>query len=109
MKKYIIALVLLASLSLASCGEWLITKQQWTDICKQRWEVPDVHSSFPQYEGYLICIPVYEYCSVTVRRTYEDLYDTWDTMNNNQDAISKSISNEIWRCIEVNSFSWVTK
>lgn len=52
------------------------------------------------YDGW--CKTKYQFCSGTVRDTFEDLTDTVGVSQNNMDTVSRTMSEEITRCLELN-------
>lgn len=47
------------------------------------------------------CKTKYEYCLEKVRLIFSDINDTWGSSQNHQDTISKTMSEEITRCISI--------
>lgn len=89
--KYFIPLILV--LLLTSCT----SEQQAQNSCKNDWLIIRYYNDL---SWAFYCETIYEKCLKITRYTFEDLSDTWGNNTNNQDTISKSMKEEIGRCIE---------
>lgn len=99
MKKLLIALLILTSVALTSCAESL-SREEANNYCESQGKFrPLSHQNYNSFVGDVLCVTPYQYCSEIVRETYYDIVDTVATQSNQQDTISKSMSEQIEKCL----------
>ena len=88
------------SMALVSCAP-KIDSGDAINYCESQNKALKLTSQRYSYNRYtdIPCVTVYQYCSEVTRETFLDIVDTVSTTSNQQDTISKSMSEQIDKCL----------
>lgn len=98
-KKITIAMIACTSMALVSCQKVSIAESNAYCESQGKFQPVYLQSYSNPSTGTITCVTPYQYCSEVVHKTYYDIVDTVATQSNQQDTISKSMSEQIDKCL----------
>jgi len=88
-------LLILITFILVSCTN----REEAENYCISKWMVLYTHDSSSSDIQDTTCESKYEKCLRKIGYTFSDLADTWGNNTNNQDTISKTMSEQVDKCL----------